>query len=61
MNTVTVHTSAKRSPAPLIPQLDPQARIAALRRIRGMWKDRDIKKLAAEFRHIRKELDRKLP
>jgi hypothetical protein len=51
--------SAKNASTGGLLMLDPKARLAALRRIRGMWKNRKpdpIKELA----RIRKEWDRKL-
>ncbi|MEK9154100.1 MAG: hypothetical protein AAB798_01360 [Patescibacteria group bacterium] len=60
MNTVTAHASTKRSPALLIPQLDPQARVVAMRSIFGIWKKR-MPDPIKEQKKIRKEWDRALP
>jgi len=63
MNKITAATKEiNRGPAysALSPMLDPKARLAALRQLRGIWKNRKpdpIKELAK----IRKEWERKLP
>ena len=62
--TVTVRGKINKktvgNAAALSPMLDPQARLAALRQIRGMWKNRKPDPIK-ELKKMRKEWDRKLP
>lgn len=62
MNKVTIanRKGKMRRSSHVIPILDKEARLAALRQIRGMWKNRKpdpIKELAK----MRREWERKLP